>query len=131
LEKLSASLSAADLHAVVMGEQFKGIVHPCKIYNILSIGVPLLYIGPAESHIMDVIAGVDEKGYARSAGHGDIDRVAKHILDAASEKPKVSTRAVAFASRFSQERLLAEMVKEIGLSIKATGSVPDRAAFEA
>ena len=45
-EKLSGSLSAADLHVVVMGEQYVGIVHPCKIYNILAVRRPFLYIGP-------------------------------------------------------------------------------------
>jgi hypothetical protein len=49
-EQLSGSLSAADLHAVVMGDRFKGLVHPCKVYNIIAIGVPFLYIGPDESH---------------------------------------------------------------------------------
>src|SRR4029079_11338516 len=37
-EELSAVLSAADLHVVAMGEAFPGIVHPCKVYNILTIG---------------------------------------------------------------------------------------------
>ena len=46
MEKLSGSLSAADLHVVVLGEKFVGIVHPSKIYNILNIDVPVLYIGP-------------------------------------------------------------------------------------
>lgn len=57
LHELSASLSAADLHVVVMGEPFVGIVHPCKIYNILSIGVPALYIGPEPSHVTDLVDG--------------------------------------------------------------------------
>ena len=62
LEKLSASLSAADLHVAVMGDKFVGIVHPCKIYNILAVRRPLLYIGPAESHVRDII---DETGVGR------------------------------------------------------------------
>ena len=57
LKDISASLSAADLHAVVMGDPFVGIVHPCKIYNIMALGIPVLYIGPAESHITDLCAG--------------------------------------------------------------------------
>src|SRR6185503_3701056 len=36
-EKLSASLSAADVHVVVMGEPFVGLVHPCKVYNIRTL----------------------------------------------------------------------------------------------
>ena len=42
-----ASLSSADLHVVVMGDPFVGIVHPCKVYNIRTLGIPYLYIGPA------------------------------------------------------------------------------------
>ena len=55
LDRLSASLSAADMHVVVMGDPFVGIVHPCKVYNILRLGIPFLYIGPAESHVTDLI----------------------------------------------------------------------------
>jgi glycosyltransferase involved in cell wall biosynthesis len=54
LSELSHSLSAADLHVVVMGESFVGIVHPCKVYNILSVGAPVLYIGPTPSHVTDI-----------------------------------------------------------------------------
>ena len=36
LSELPSSLSSADLHVVVMGDAFTGIVHPCKIYNILN-----------------------------------------------------------------------------------------------
>src|SRR5262249_40748815 len=35
LDQLAASLSAADLQVVVMGNPFVGLVHPCKIYNVL------------------------------------------------------------------------------------------------
>src|SRR5438045_3370596 len=51
LRELSSSLSAADLHVVVMGEEFVGMVHPCKVYNIMSVGAPVLYIGPEPSHV--------------------------------------------------------------------------------
>ncbi|HET6890938.1 MAG TPA: glycosyltransferase family 4 protein, partial [Pyrinomonadaceae bacterium] len=54
LDELSGSLSAADLHTVVMGDAFPGIVHPSKVYNILAIGSPFLYIGPKESHITEI-----------------------------------------------------------------------------
>ncbi len=54
LNELSGSLSAADLHVVVMGEEFVGIVHPCKVYNIMLVGAPALYIGPEPSHVTDI-----------------------------------------------------------------------------
>src|SRR5258708_2862229 len=59
LAQLSASLSSADLHVVVMGEPFVGLVHPCKIYNILRIGGPLLYIGPRPSHITEILEALN------------------------------------------------------------------------
>ncbi len=55
--EIKYSLSAANLHVVVMGEAYPGIVHPCKIYGILSLGRPFVYIGPEKSHIGDIMAG--------------------------------------------------------------------------
>ncbi len=55
LNQLSASLSSADAHVVVMGNAFVGLVHPCKIYNILAIGAPVLYIGPQPSHVTEIL----------------------------------------------------------------------------
>jgi colanic acid biosynthesis glycosyl transferase WcaI len=74
--KLAGSLSAADLHVVVMGDQYVGIVHPCKIYNVLAVGRPFLYIGPSESHVTDIIR--EHKAYV--ASHGDVEGVVANIL---------------------------------------------------
>ena len=85
IEKLSALLSAADSHVVVMGERFVGIVHPSKIYNILAIGSPFIYIGPAESHLGDIIARLGDSNSAFHAAQGDVDTVARLIVDRADE----------------------------------------------
>ncbi|HEU0253827.1 MAG TPA: glycosyltransferase family 4 protein [Pyrinomonadaceae bacterium] len=80
LKDLSASLSAADLHVVVMGEPFVGIVHPCKVYNIMSIGAPALYIGPQPSHVTD-LASQQQHMFSVSP-HGDVAGVTAAILNA-------------------------------------------------
>ena len=67
LETLSASLSAADAHVVVMGDAFTGIVHPCKPYNVLAVGLPLLYIGPEQSHIADLLRCQGPEGSGQRA----------------------------------------------------------------
>jgi len=82
LEHLSDSLSAADLHVVVMGDPFVGIVHPCKIYNILSIGTPVLYIGPPVSHVADLANEFPARHFF-STSHGDHAGVVEHILECA------------------------------------------------
>jgi glycosyltransferase involved in cell wall biosynthesis len=116
LEKLAGSLSAADMHAVVMGDRFTGIVHPCKIYNILAIGAPVLYIGPSESHITDVVSQRDDS-IASSARHGEVDNVVRHILNRArmaSVAAKVSNpESVALSVAFAKEQLLPRMIEAL------------------
>lgn len=74
---LSGSLSSADLHVVVMGDPFVGTIHPSKVYNIRALGIPFLYIGPAEGH-------VPELEPACSARHGDVAGVVRAIETAAA-----------------------------------------------
>jgi len=78
LSSLGASLSSADLHVVVMGDPFVGVVHPCKVYNIRTLGIPFLYVGPRDSHIGDLEP-------AFSAVHGDVQRVVRHIEQGARD----------------------------------------------
>ena len=101
LSELSKSLSAADLHVVIMGEKFVGIVHPCKIYNILSIGAPVLYIGPEPSHVTDIAS---QQGQFFIARHGDVDSVVSAIQKATEShrrQPEVS---------FSKDKLLSRLI---------------------
>jgi hypothetical protein len=87
LDQLSSSLSAADLHVVVMGDAFVGIVHPCKIYNIMSVGAPVLYIGPQSSHVSDLAAQEKEIFLTR---HGDVSGVTERILLAREQQARAS-----------------------------------------
>ena len=80
LSELSGSLSAADLHVVVMGDPFVGIVHPCKVYNFMSIGAPALYIGPTPSHVTDIASRQPASFFVTS--HGDVERVSAAIIEA-------------------------------------------------
>jgi colanic acid biosynthesis glycosyl transferase WcaI len=109
-ETLSASLSAADLHTVVMGDPFVGIVHPCKLYNILRVGSPFLYIGPTESHVSEIVARLDSSHPAYAAAHGDAGRVVEHILTeftAGLERERIVPE---IASNFSRQTLLPQMI---------------------
>jgi hypothetical protein len=110
-ETLSASLSAADLHVVVMGDPFVGIVHPCKIYNILALGIPFVYIGPEESHVADILHLTGEEdvagGLGRRSGfrHGDVDGVTRCILEAKKAGPRKSESEIRLAGEFSGMQL--------------------------
>ena len=102
LEELSGSLSAADMHVVVMGEPFVGIVHPCKVYNIMSVGAPILYIGPETSHITDL--GPGGMFFTR---HGDVAGVVSRILEG---KTRIRTDELTPQTQFSKHTLLPELI---------------------
>ena len=101
LRDLSGSLSAADLHVVVMGDEFVGIVHPCKVYNIISIGAPVLYIGPQPSHVTDIAS---QHGKFFLTRHGDVEAVTAAIL----ESMQYQQRQPIFS--FSKQTLLPQFI---------------------
>ena len=106
LAGLSASLSAADLHTVVMGEPFVGTVHPCKIYNILTLGTPVLYIGPGNSHIVDISDSVQSEHWFYEARHDDVRRVVDSILEARDRSVLEVAEEQRLGMQFSRDALL-------------------------
>jgi putative colanic acid biosynthesis glycosyltransferase WcaI len=115
LNRVSSSLSAADLHVVTMGDPFVGIVHPCKIYNIMHLGIPTLYIGPATSHIIDLLAQLPPSSKSYVDRHGDVDSVVRHIL-AASEVGELAQPAPKFTGQFSKEALCTHLAQVLELA---------------
>lgn len=115
MSALAGSLSAADMHVVVMGDPFVGIVHPCKIYNILSIGASALYIGPVESHVTDIFSQMGDDGFARSARHGDVKAVTRHILDGVAGFDALSNgrESVPAALAFSKLAVLPRLIEAL------------------
>lgn len=115
IQKLSASLSAADLHVVVMGNQYVGIVHPSKIYNVLAVRRPFLYIGPSESHVSDIIKQSVADAYVSS--HGDVEGVVTNILRA--KRNAIPDSAGVSEELFSKNRLVPQMISAIEQGVRA------------
>jgi glycosyltransferase involved in cell wall biosynthesis len=114
LNQLSASLSAADAHVVVMGEAFVGLVHPCKIYNILAVGAPVLYIGPTPSHATEILSGLPGNHPWAAAHHGEAKRVAGQIRDLQKHLSGVDRTIPTSVTRsFSKAILLPRLIAEI------------------
>jgi hypothetical protein len=115
LNELAASLSAADAHVVVMGEAMLGLVHPCKIYNILAVGAPVVYIGPEPSHVTEILTLLGKNHPSASVRHGETERLVAEIRALARASQTGSrTRPALLATSFGQAtilpRLLGEMV---------------------
>jgi glycosyltransferase involved in cell wall biosynthesis len=104
LDTLAGSLSAGDLHVVVMGEPFVGIVHPCKIYNVLAVGSPCLYIGPRPSHVTELAA---DSIYC--TGHGDV----AGVVDIIRRNASLGARRWKALDEFSAASLVPAMIAMI------------------
>ncbi len=70
IESLRYSLSAADVHAVTLGDDMVGIIHPCKVYGSMAVARPILFVGPRPSHVSDLL---DAHDFGRGATHGDVE----------------------------------------------------------
>src|SRR5246127_1101619 len=91
-----------------MGNGYVGIVHPCKIYNVLAANRAFLYIGPTESHVQDIICQSGPGAYV--SAHGDVDGVVANILHAMRRGTTVSPATAELGKRFSKELLIPQMI---------------------
>jgi colanic acid biosynthesis glycosyl transferase WcaI len=94
-----------------MGDPYVGIIHPCKIYNILAVNRSILYIGPDKSHVSEVIRNVTVRAY--SCRTGDADAVESSILRAFAQPIVNAGIPLDYAKRFSKERLLPQLISAI------------------
>jgi hypothetical protein len=118
LDGLSTMLSAADLHVMVMGDRFVGLVHPCKLYNLLKIGLPLLYIGPPQSHVTDLLGSAPTNNFRlHTARHSEVQKIAHHIKEVRAQTREHS-RPVPFACSFSQAIIVSRLIRQLESLVK-------------
>ena len=122
-ESLGASLDAADLHVVSMGDAMVGIVHPSKIYGVLALGKPLLFLGPKTSPAAHLVEAHD-LGWV--AAHGDLGQVRAALTAArsqsAADRSRLAARARACGQdMFDRRRLIAAVCASV---TDAAGSSP-------
>jgi glycosyltransferase involved in cell wall biosynthesis len=134
LAELWNSLSAADVHAVTMGDAMVGIVHPCKVYGALAVGRPVLLFGPDACHVSDIIEQYQVGWRVR---HGDVDGAVRILRGIAalsnSELAELGRRARAAArERFGKQRLCGALVDALearpASGLPRLSTAPDRAA---
>ena len=112
LNKVGASLGAADLHIVAMGDAFVGLVHPCKVYNLLSLGLPWVGLGPRECHLVDLLKELGKDSGCEVVSGEDSAALAKLILER-QRSPQVSKERLQSVGRNYQESVLAPKLAKI------------------
>ena len=115
VEKLAGALSAADVHVVVMGNPFVGTIHPCKVYNALAVGAPLLYLGPETSHVADILDSAVGSTRHISVRHGEVAKLAGAVLELSKAPHRLDKnemeRTSAVCSRATQLPRMVEAVE--------------------
>ncbi len=81
-ERLDELLSAADAHLVTLLPGREGVMVPCKLFGILAVSRPALYVGPAESEISQVIV---ESDCGASVVPGDSEKLVRTITGYADD----------------------------------------------
>jgi colanic acid biosynthesis glycosyl transferase WcaI len=69
-DQLRFSLAAGDVHIVSLGDPMVGIVHPCKVYGAMARARPILYLGPPDSYLTEMM---DEADFGWQIRHGDVE----------------------------------------------------------
>jgi glycosyltransferase involved in cell wall biosynthesis len=122
LNDLPASLSAADVQIVAMGDAMVGCVHPCKFYGALAVERPVLLIGPADCHVTEVFARSD---CGWRVAHGDVDGLVallqRLVLPTAAEELLAKAKAgrAALEAGLGRETLRARWADEVETAIGA------------
>lgn len=113
-EKLSESLSAADLHVVSMDQAITGCLAPSKLYGILASGTPVLAIVPKENAVWRL---VDQEKLGWTVEPGDTVGIAKAIQEAASldrdELREIGQRGRVLAERLFDKRICCEAFESV------------------
>jgi len=114
-EKIHLSLGAASMQVVIMGNEVVGLTHPNKIYGAMYLGKPILYIGPPESHVTDILSHCPGN---ITIGHDQGDLLAQKLRDfidlPSGERNAIGQRNRAYAlEHFDPETLIIKMVDEI------------------
>ncbi len=121
-DKIHLSLSSADIHAVVLGNGCTGYTHPCKIYSAMGIGRSVLYVGPKQSYIADILNICSGN---ISVEHNQTEILAKELLSFAYMGPdqwdKIGNKNMDYVKEhFSKENLINQFISQV----KFFGSSP-------
>jgi len=111
---LSDLLASGDIHFVSQKPKTEGLIVPSKIYGTLAVGRPVLFIGPQECEVADIVR-------ASSCGFvvapGDVESTAQALsqlaLDAELRRTMGQRARRYYEEKFGRERSVARIIDVI------------------
>jgi colanic acid biosynthesis glycosyl transferase WcaI len=80
-DTLGQSLSIADVHLSVLQSRFEGLVHPSKLYGIMAVGRPTIFIGDAQGETAAILAATGSGLTVKSGDAAGLVAAIKLIRD--------------------------------------------------
>lgn len=108
-ERLSESLSAADVHLVTLQPRLEGLIVPSKFYGIIAVARPVIFIGAADGEIATLIekSGCGYVVEPRDSG-ALVERI-RHLASHREEAEAMGARGRAYyEAHFAPSKALAE-----------------------
>jgi colanic acid biosynthesis glycosyl transferase WcaI len=100
-ERLSESLSSGDIHVVTQEPCTVGLIEPSKLYGVMAVGRPVLYIGPPGT---EAARTVEREGIGAIVACGDATSAVAGIERLLADRESLGTRArAAFEARYRRK----------------------------
>ena len=114
-ENIHNSLGSADIQVVSLGQGCVGYTHPNKIYGSMLAGKPILYLGPKDSHISDIL---DKCPGNISIRHGETNLLVEALNSFATKTENdrniIGYNNKTFANKlYSPQLLINKMIKSV------------------
>jgi glycosyltransferase involved in cell wall biosynthesis len=114
LAELSESLAAGDVHLVSQRPGTEGLIVPCKLYGVLAAGRPVVFIGPEDCELADVVR---RSGAGPIVPPGDVaaaTRALQRLLDDPPLRLRAGRKARQYYERnFGRQRSVAKVVEVV------------------
>jgi colanic acid biosynthesis glycosyl transferase WcaI len=99
-DRLGELLALGDVHLVTIADGFEGLLVPSKFYGVLAAGRPVLYVGPRNSEVADVI---ESTACGMVIGQGDATGLIRAIAELRRDPAMVSAMGERARTVFERE----------------------------
>ena len=114
LYRLTDLLASGDIHLVSQKARTEGLIVPSKIYGTLSVGRPVIFIGPQKCEVADIVR---LSGCGFVIAPGDVESASRAlsqlVLDAELRKTMGQRAMRYYREKFGRKRSVARIIDVI------------------
>lgn len=116
--ELADSLSAADVHLVILRPEIKQLLMPSKLYGVMSSGTPAIVLADVDCELAETVTSNDAGVVVPSTATAELSAAIREYADSPKRIERQGRRAreyaVANCRRDASVELAREMLRELG-----------------